>query len=72
MSTTLWTIGHSTHPLTEFLAILHRYNIELVVDVRKMPGSNKFPQFNKENLEMSLPNAGINYEIGRASCRERV
>lgn len=62
MSNTLWTIGHSTHPLEEFLSLLHTYNIELLIDVRSLPGSNKFPQFNKENLEISLPKAGISYE----------
>jgi uncharacterized protein (DUF488 family) len=62
MSKTLWTIGHSTHPIEEFIAILHTYHIEMLIDVRSLPGSNKFPQFNKENLEISLPKAGISYK----------
>ena len=59
---TLWTIGHSTHSLEEFISILHAYNIELLIDVRSLPGSTKFPQFNKENLEISLPKEGISYK----------
>lgn len=61
MSKKLWTIGHSTHTLQEFIALLHTYHIEMLVDVRSLPGSNKFPQFNKENLEISLPKEGISY-----------
>ena len=34
----------------------------MVVDVRSLPGSNKFPQFNKENLEISLPKEGVAYK----------
>src|SRR5690606_3611140 len=62
MSQKLWTIGHSTHPIKEFISILHAYHIEMLVDVRSLPGSNKFPQFNKENLEISLPKDGISYK----------
>src|SRR5690554_6651037 len=62
MSTKLWTIGHSTHPIEEFISILNAYDIKLLVDVRSLPGSNKFPQFNKENLEISLPKEGISYK----------
>lgn len=62
MSKKLWTIGHSTHPIEEFISILHAYHIEMLIDVRSLPGSNKFPQFNKENLEISLPIAGISYK----------
>lgn len=62
MSKKLWTIGHSTHPIEEFISILHAYHIEMLIDVRSLPGSNKFPQFNKENLEISLPKANISYK----------
>lgn len=58
---TVWTIGHSTHSLEEFVAMLHSFNIELVVDIRSFPGSRKFPQFNKEALEVSLPENNIQY-----------
>ncbi len=58
---TLWTIGHSTRNIGEFISILHHYNISQLVDVRSLPGSNKFPQFNKEELEISLKESNIEY-----------
>ena len=58
---TIWTIGHSTHSLEEFVAMLHSFNIELVGDIRSFPSSRRFPQFNKEALEMSLPQSNIQY-----------
>jgi len=58
---TIWTIGHSTHTLEEFLILLNSFNIELLVDVRHYPGSRKFPQYNKDNLETTLPDNGIAY-----------
>lgn len=57
----LWTIGHSTHSFDEFMAMLQSFNIELLVDIRSFPGSRKFPQFNKENLEKSIPEHNIEY-----------
>ncbi|MDD3728187.1 MAG: DUF488 domain-containing protein [Dysgonamonadaceae bacterium] len=60
-SKTVWTIGHSTHSLNELVAMLHSFNIETVVDIRSYPGSRKFPQFNKEALEVSLPENNIEY-----------
>jgi uncharacterized protein (DUF488 family) len=57
----VWTIGHSTHSFREFVDMLRSMNIELVADVRSYPGSRKFPHFNKESLETSLPEAKINY-----------
>lgn len=58
---TIWTIGHSTHSLLEFIAMLKSFKIEMVVDIRSLPGSRKFPQFNKEELELSLPQHNIQY-----------
>ncbi len=57
----IWTIGHSTHGLEEFIAMLRSFGIELVVDIRSLPGSRKFPQFDKEKLELSLPANSIRY-----------
>lgn len=61
MSATIYTIGHSTHPIAEFLAILNSFDIKILVDIRSMPGSRKYPQFNQEELKISLENAGIEY-----------
>ena len=58
---TIWTIGHSTRTLDEMIAMLHSFNISLVADVRHFPGSRKFPHFNKEFLEVTLPQHNIQY-----------
>jgi uncharacterized protein (DUF488 family) len=58
---TIWTIGHSTHSFEEFVAMLHSFGIESIADIRSYPGSRRFPQFNKEALEISLPQNKIKY-----------
>jgi uncharacterized protein (DUF488 family) len=58
---TIWTIGHSTRSITEFIDILIFFKIELIADIRGLPGSNHYPHFNKENLEISLSEKGIGY-----------
>lgn len=58
---TLWTIGHSTHPIDEFLGILLAQGITRIADVRRFAGSRKYPQFNPEALEMALARSGIGY-----------
>lgn len=55
------TIGHSTHPAEEFLAILRAHGVEQLVDVRTIPKSRHNPQFNRESLESLLPTQGIAY-----------
>ncbi|HVW65501.1 MAG TPA: DUF488 domain-containing protein [Nitrosospira sp.] len=55
------TIGHSTHPLEEFLDLLRDNEVKHVLDVRTMPRSRQNPQFNKETLPRSLQTAGIGY-----------
>jgi uncharacterized protein (DUF488 family) len=57
----IWTIGHSTRSFEEFVDILHSFSIELIADIRSYPGSRKFPQFNREALEISLPQNEIQY-----------
>ncbi|MEO6357609.1 MAG: DUF488 domain-containing protein [Ferruginibacter sp.] len=57
----VWTIGHSTRQLDEFIGTLQSFQIELVADIRSYPGLGKFPQFNKEALEISLPENNIQY-----------
>jgi uncharacterized protein (DUF488 family) len=57
----IWTIGHSTRSLEEFVNMLQSFKIELVADIRSYPGSRRYPHFNKEALELSLPEKGINY-----------
>jgi uncharacterized protein (DUF488 family) len=57
----VWTIGHSTRDLDEFIGLLNENRIEAVADVRSFPGSRKFPHFGAEMLAQSLPEAGIEY-----------
>jgi len=59
---TVWTVGHSTRTATEFHDVLAAYGIELVVDVRRFPGSRSFPQFARPALEVDLPAAGVSYQ----------
>ena len=58
----IWTIGHSTLAIDQFLAVLSSFEIQLLVDVRSFPASRRYPHFNKENLRVSLRSAGIDYE----------
>jgi uncharacterized protein (DUF488 family) len=58
----LWTIGHSTRKIDMFISLLEENGIKLVVDVRRLPGSKRWPQFNKEALADSLGQHGIRYE----------
>jgi uncharacterized protein (DUF488 family) len=58
----IWTIGHSTRTIDEFVSLLQANQIRLLVDVRSLPGSKRYPQFNKEALADSLGKTGIRYE----------
>ena len=58
----LWTIGHSTLAIGEFIDRLQSFEIQLLADVRSFPGSRRHPQFNRENLNASLAEAGIEYQ----------
>lgn len=57
----VYTIGHSTRSIEKFLQLIKENNIQLVIDVRRFPGSRRYPQFNKENLEETLEDADVNY-----------
>src|SRR2546423_6791312 len=58
---TIYTVGHGRHPWADFLALLRKYEIELVCDVRSAARS-RWPQFNGRVLAESLREAGIGYE----------
>lgn len=58
----LWTIGHSTLSIEDFISKLKSFEIQVLVDVRSYPGSRRYPHFNKEQLSASLTDAGIRYE----------
>ena len=57
----IYTIGHSTRDIEEFLLMLNNFRIECLVDVRRFPSSRKFPAYNQDNLRETLKNIGIEY-----------
>src|SRR5438094_7300426 len=58
----IWTIGHSTRSIDDFISLLKKNEIKLLADVRSSPGSKRYPQFNKEALAESLNAFRIRYE----------
>ncbi len=62
MSKHVFTIGHSTRNIDEFLSLLHSHQVKALIDVRAFPGSRRHPQFNKETLEAALRQDGITYQ----------
>jgi len=57
----LYTIGHSTRSLEDFLHLLRMSHIACLADVRTIPRSRHAPQFNRDPLQAALPNAGLRY-----------
>jgi uncharacterized protein (DUF488 family) len=55
------TVGHSTHPLDEFIELLKAHGVEQLVDVRTIPRSRHNPQFNRDALAAALRNIRIGY-----------
>lgn len=58
----IWTIGHSNRRLEDFLAILEANDIRLIADVRLLPGSKRYPHFDRAALKASLLSRQIGYE----------
>jgi uncharacterized protein (DUF488 family) len=58
----IWTIGHSTRTIDDFISLLEEHGIKVLADVRLLPGSKRYPQFNKEALAESLKAHAIRYE----------
>jgi uncharacterized protein (DUF488 family) len=61
MAPSIFTIGHSRHPLDRFLGLLGQHRIEVLVDARSQPVSRFSPHFSRKALERALPDAGIRY-----------
>ena len=57
----IFTIGHSTHPIEDFLALLSQHEIKLLSDVRSYPSSRRWPHFNQEELKRAVECAAIEY-----------
>lgn len=60
-STCVFTIGHSTRSWPDFIDILHHFAIANVVDVRRLPGSRKYPQFDQDRMRTALAAEHIDY-----------
>lgn len=58
----VFTIGHSTHPINEFVELLQAHDIKEIVDIRSIPKSRHNPQFNEKELKKSLKRAHIRYK----------
>ncbi len=57
----IYTIGHSTRTLEEFVALLREHGVARLADVRRYPGSRRHPHFSRESLEQTLPEHGVEY-----------
>jgi len=57
----IYTIGHSTRSLGEHIDLLREHGIERLADIRRYPGSKRYPHFSREALTVSMPAAGIEY-----------
>jgi uncharacterized protein (DUF488 family) len=57
----VWTVGHSTRSLDDFLGLLAQHGIEAVADVRRYPGSRRWPHFAREPLARALERSGLAY-----------
>ncbi|TFD57850.1 DUF488 domain-containing protein [Cryobacterium suzukii] len=60
--TCVYTIGHSTHPIDEFVGMLKANGVERLIDVRTVPGSRHNPQFGEHELSASMSEADIDYQ----------
>jgi uncharacterized protein (DUF488 family) len=59
---TLWTVGHGTLAAPDFVALVNEAGIQVVVDVRRFPGSRRNPQFGSDQMAAWLADAGVDYE----------
>jgi len=57
----IYTIGHSTRPIAELIGLLREQGVKRLADIRRFPGSRRYPHFSKESLSKSLHEAGIEY-----------
>ncbi|MEO7904196.1 MAG: DUF488 domain-containing protein [Candidatus Saccharimonadales bacterium] len=60
-SLTIFTVGHSTHPIDEFIELLRAHGVTQLIDIRTVPKSRHNPQFMQDSLEKTMPDAAIRY-----------
>jgi uncharacterized protein (DUF488 family) len=58
----VFTIGHSTRTVENFIGLLKENNVSLVIDIRTIPRSRHNPQFNSDTLTDTLNKAGVSYQ----------
>lgn len=58
----LFTIGHSNQPLEHFMGLLEQHAIDVLVDVRRFPGSRKYPHFGQDALQAAATRQGLDYQ----------
>lgn len=58
---TIYTVGHSTRPIEDFVALIEGHGVEQLIDIRTIPRSRTNPQFNRDTLPKTLECAGIEY-----------
>lgn len=71
MSEPIFTIGHSTRTFAAFAELLRDGGVQLVVDVRKLPGSTRYPQFDQDTLSAMLGDVGVGYQYALALTGRR-
>ncbi|MGB3324305.1 MAG: DUF488 domain-containing protein [Mycolicibacterium fortuitum] len=71
MSEPIFTIGHSTRTFAEFADLLRDSGVQLIVDVRKLPGSTRYPQFDQDALSASLGAEGVRYQYAQGLTGRR-
>jgi uncharacterized protein (DUF488 family) len=75
MTEVVYSIGHSTRPLAQFIALLRAYSIHTLVDIRSIPRSRRNPQYDQVALQQAVQAAGLVYKHltalgGRRRTRE--
>jgi uncharacterized protein (DUF488 family) len=58
---TVFTIGHSTRTQDDLLTVLRAHQVVVLVDIRSFPASRRLPHFNREQMEIWLPQGGVEY-----------
>ena len=58
----VWTVGHSTRPQEDFLALLAVHGVQAIADVRRFPASRRHPHFNRDDMARWLGEAGLRYQ----------
>ena len=66
MKPSVYSIGHSNNSLERLLVLLDQHRVEALVDIRRFPGSRKYPHFNQESLAAALPDSGMEYHLREA------